>query len=47
VPLSREVRALFAETAADSSDLDISAIVNGYSRPDRAAQKAEPLRRAR
>jgi 3-hydroxyisobutyrate dehydrogenase len=47
VPLSREARALFAETAADWSDLDLSAIVNEYSRPDRGAQKAEPLRRAR
>jgi 3-hydroxyisobutyrate dehydrogenase len=31
VPLTREARALFAETATDSSDLDISAIVTAYS----------------
>jgi hypothetical protein len=31
VPLTRETRALFAETASESGDLDISAIVNAYS----------------
>jgi 3-hydroxyisobutyrate dehydrogenase-like beta-hydroxyacid dehydrogenase len=31
-PLSREARALFAETASGSSGLDISAIVNAYER---------------
>jgi 3-hydroxyisobutyrate dehydrogenase-like beta-hydroxyacid dehydrogenase len=31
VPLTRETRALFAETASESKDLDISAIVNAYS----------------
>jgi 3-hydroxyisobutyrate dehydrogenase-like beta-hydroxyacid dehydrogenase len=31
VPLTRETRALFAETAFESKDLDISAIVNAYS----------------
>ena len=30
VPLTREARALFAETASESGDLDISAIVNAY-----------------
>src|SRR2546427_1088738 len=33
VPLTREARALFAETAAESNDLDISAIVNAYASP--------------
>jgi 3-hydroxyisobutyrate dehydrogenase len=46
VPLTREARALFAETAAESNDLDISAIVNAYSRADRGPQSAEPLRKA-
>lgn len=31
VPLTREARALFAQTAIESSDLDISAIVNAYA----------------
>ncbi len=31
VPLTRETRALFAEAASESKDLDISAIVNAYS----------------
>jgi 3-hydroxyisobutyrate dehydrogenase len=31
VPLTREARALFAETASQASDLDISAIVTAYS----------------
>jgi 3-hydroxyisobutyrate dehydrogenase-like beta-hydroxyacid dehydrogenase len=31
VPLTREARALFAETASESNDLDISAIVNAYA----------------
>jgi 3-hydroxyisobutyrate dehydrogenase-like beta-hydroxyacid dehydrogenase len=44
VPLTREARALFAETASESSDLDISAIVNAYSSRDRGPQDAEPLR---
>ena len=35
VPLTREVRSLFAETASESNDLDISAIVNAYSKRDR------------
>jgi 3-hydroxyisobutyrate dehydrogenase-like beta-hydroxyacid dehydrogenase len=33
VPLTREARALFAETASESDDLDISAIVNAYVSP--------------
>jgi 3-hydroxyisobutyrate dehydrogenase-like beta-hydroxyacid dehydrogenase len=33
VPMTREARALFAETASESDDLDISAIVNAYSSP--------------
>ncbi len=33
VPLTREARALFAETASESNDLDISAIVNAYASP--------------
>jgi 3-hydroxyisobutyrate dehydrogenase len=33
VPLTRETRALFAETASESNDLDISAVVNAYSSP--------------
>jgi 3-hydroxyisobutyrate dehydrogenase len=47
VPLTREARALFAETASESNDLDISAIVNTYSSGNRGPQNAEPLRRAR
>jgi 3-hydroxyisobutyrate dehydrogenase-like beta-hydroxyacid dehydrogenase len=47
VPLAREARAIFAETAAESSDLDISAIVNAYSSGDRGTQNAEPRRRPR
>jgi 3-hydroxyisobutyrate dehydrogenase len=47
VPLTREARALFAETASESNDLDISAIVNAYSSGDRGPQNAEPLRKAR
>jgi 3-hydroxyisobutyrate dehydrogenase len=43
VPLTREVRALFAETAAESTDLDISAIVNAYSSRDRGPRSAESL----
>jgi 3-hydroxyisobutyrate dehydrogenase len=46
-PLTREVRALFAETATASGDLDISAIVNAYSSADRGAQRAESSRKAR
>ena len=41
VPLTQEVRALFAETASDSGDLDISAIVNAYSSGNRRSQTAE------
>jgi 3-hydroxyisobutyrate dehydrogenase-like beta-hydroxyacid dehydrogenase len=33
-PLTREARTLFAETAAESNDLDISAIVSAYSSGD-------------
>jgi 3-hydroxyisobutyrate dehydrogenase len=47
VPLTREARALFAETASESNDLDISAIVNAYSSGNRGPQNAEPLREAR
>jgi 3-hydroxyisobutyrate dehydrogenase-like beta-hydroxyacid dehydrogenase len=47
VPLTREAHALFAETASESNDLDISAIVNAYSRGNRRPQNAEPLRKAR
>jgi 3-hydroxyisobutyrate dehydrogenase len=47
VPLTREARALFAEAATDSNDLDISAIVNAYKSGDRAPQNAEPFRKAR
>jgi 3-hydroxyisobutyrate dehydrogenase-like beta-hydroxyacid dehydrogenase len=41
VPLTREARALFAETASESNDLDISAIVNAYSRRNRGPQNAD------
>ena len=41
VPLTREVRALFAETASESSDLDISAIVTAYSSGNRGRQNAD------
>ena len=41
VPLTQEVRALFAETASDSGDLDISAIVNAYSSGNARPQTAE------
>jgi 3-hydroxyisobutyrate dehydrogenase len=47
VPLTREARALFAETASESSDLDISAIVNAYSSGSRDPRNAEPLRKTR
>jgi 3-hydroxyisobutyrate dehydrogenase-like beta-hydroxyacid dehydrogenase len=47
VPLTRETRALFAETAAESGDLDISAIVNAYRGGTRGPQSAEPLRNPR
>ena len=47
VPLTREARALFAETASESSDLDISAIVNAYSGGSRAPQNVASLRQAR
>ena len=39
VPLTHETRALFAETASESNDLDISAIVKAYSSP-RSPQSA-------
>jgi len=43
VPLTREARALFAETAAESNDLDISAIVNAYASPrSRSSSGAKP-----
>ena len=35
VPLTREARALFAEAASESGDLDISAIVNAFSSGNR------------
>jgi 3-hydroxyisobutyrate dehydrogenase len=47
VPLTQEVRALFAETASESGDLDISAIVNAYSGGTRGPQRVESLRNAR
>src|SRR3989441_10397495 len=47
VPLTRETLALFEETASDSNDLDISAIVNAYSSGNRGPHNAEPLRKAR
>jgi len=47
VPVTREVLALFAEMASASNDLDISAIVNAYSSPDRGPQTPESRRRAR
>ena len=47
VPVTREVLALFAETASASNDLDISAIVNAYSSRDRGPQNAGSRRRAR
>jgi 3-hydroxyisobutyrate dehydrogenase-like beta-hydroxyacid dehydrogenase len=47
VPLTQEVRALFAETASESSDLDISAIVNAYSGRAPGPQNVESLRNAR
>jgi 3-hydroxyisobutyrate dehydrogenase len=37
VPLTRETRELFAETASESSDLDISAIVSAYASGNRRA----------
>ena len=37
VPLTRETRALFDETASESSDLDISAIVRAFSSGSRRA----------
>ena len=47
VPLTSEARVLFTETAAESSDLDISAIVNAYPSGDSAPQKSEQVHRAR
>jgi len=47
VPLTREARSLFAETASESSDLDISAIVNAYSGGSRSPQNVASLRQAR
>src|SRR5438445_425425 len=46
VPLTNEVRALFAETESESGDLDISAIVNAYSSGDRRPEAAESSRKA-
>jgi 3-hydroxyisobutyrate dehydrogenase-like beta-hydroxyacid dehydrogenase len=43
VPLTRETRALFAETASESKDLDISAIVNAYS-PSSSPLSVDPKR---
>jgi 3-hydroxyisobutyrate dehydrogenase len=37
VPLTRETRELFAQTASESSDLDISAIVSAYASGNRRA----------
>jgi len=37
VPLTRETRELFDETASASSDLDISAIVTAYASGNRRA----------
>jgi 3-hydroxyisobutyrate dehydrogenase len=47
VPLTQEVRALFTDTASESGDLDISAIVNAYSGGTRGPQSVESLRGAR
>jgi len=47
VPLTSEARVLFTETAAESSDLDISAIVNAYPTGDRASQTTEMVRKTR
>jgi 3-hydroxyisobutyrate dehydrogenase len=47
VPLTRETRALFAETASESNDLDISAIVHAYASGSRGPRNAEPLRKGR
>jgi 3-hydroxyisobutyrate dehydrogenase len=47
VPLTREARALFAETASESNDLDISAIVKAYASGDPGPQNAEPFRKTR
>ena len=47
VPLTREARSLFADTASESSDLDISAIVNAYSGGSRSPQNVASLRQAR
>jgi len=41
VPLTRETRELFEETASAASDLDISAIVTAYSRRNRGPQNAD------
>lgn len=47
VPLSRETRELFAETASRSSDLDISAIVTAYSGGEHRPQQARRPRTIR
>jgi len=47
VPLTNETRALFAETASEWGDLDISAIVNAYRGGSRGPQNAESVRSAR
>ena len=40
VPLTRQTRELFDETASASSDLDISAIVTAYSSGNRRASSS-------
>jgi 3-hydroxyisobutyrate dehydrogenase-like beta-hydroxyacid dehydrogenase len=45
VPLTRETRALFAEAASESNDLDITAIVNTYSSGNRDPRSAQALRK--
>lgn len=47
VPLTREARSLFAETASESNDLDISAIVNAYSSGNRVQHNGQTLPKAR
>jgi 3-hydroxyisobutyrate dehydrogenase-like beta-hydroxyacid dehydrogenase len=47
VPLTTEARVLFTETATESNDLDISAIVNAYPGGDRASPTAGVVRKTR
>jgi 3-hydroxyisobutyrate dehydrogenase-like beta-hydroxyacid dehydrogenase len=47
VPLTTEARVLFTETATESNDLDISAIVNVYPSGDRASQNTGGVRKTR